>query len=160
MATETGVLVNRRKSLLGLGGGQQEATKLDKSLLDVINLKITKIEWTYDGNQIVSLRFTLNDSIQSPIFGNSKAKLSDHLTFKNFDNINFLILYQQEEIPSPHCGLELQDDQGEQILLIGQKLETFKILNIKEGSYIVGGKAKSGMDALYYFEPMMMKLPK
>ena len=77
MATETGVAVNRRKSLLGLGSAQQETTKLDKSLLDVINLKITKIEWNYDGNQIVALRITLNDSMQSPIFGNSKSKLVD-----------------------------------------------------------------------------------
>jgi hypothetical protein len=123
-------------------------------------LKITKIEWTYDGNQIVALRFTLNDSIQSPIFGNSKAKLTENLSFKNFDSILFLILYQQEEVPSPHCGLELQDNQGESILLIGQKLKSCKILNIKEGYHLVGGKAKSGMDALFYFEPMMMKLPK
>ena len=63
MATETGVLVNRRRSILGLGSSQQETTKLDKSLFDVINLKMTKIEWTYDGNQIVAMRFTLNDTI-------------------------------------------------------------------------------------------------
>lgn len=34
------------------------------------------------------------------------------------------------------------------------------MLTIKEGSYLVGGKAKGGQEALFYFEPMLMKLPK
>lgn len=98
------------------------------AISELLDLKLEKIEWEYEGGFIRRIRFILNNNTFArnfPCFGvqNKSQPCPDHFYFPEDVTIKKVKIYSY----GAHAGMEFFDTKKKSILLIGKRTNEFKV---------------------------------